>query len=75
MVKIVQKYDISKMKPIMENDTYAIYDLGFINDNLKKAIRVNKKTQEQVDVELELKPVMRVVAIIKNGIRQNIYNR
>lgn len=72
-MKIIQKYDLSKMQPILQNDNYALYGLGFINETTRKGVRVNKRTGEQVDVIVQTVPSVRVIEIIKNGIQQKLY--
>lgn len=56
-------FDLSELKPIIENEIYAIYTLGQINDNLWKAVRYNKQTKEQVEVTIEKEPKVRVVQV------------
>lgn len=65
-------YDLSQLKPIMENDTYAIYTLGNITETIRKGIRLNKKTNEKVEVHVEMKPMPHVIAIIRDGFIQKI---
>lgn len=72
-MKIIQKYDLSKMQPILQNDNYALYGLGFINEITRKGVRVDKRTGEQVDVIVQTVPGVRVIEIIKNGIQQKLY--
>ena len=61
---MIQKYDLSKLTPIIENKDYAIYTLGQVNDNLWKAVRLNKKTQEQDEVKIEKLPKLRVIEVL-----------
>lgn len=72
-MKFVQKYDLSKMKPLIQNDSYALYSIESINDKTSKGIRLDKRTNEQVDVIIQTVPNVRVIEIIKNGIRQKLY--
>lgn len=72
-MEIVQKYDLSKIKPLIQNDNYALYGMGYINDKIRKGVRLNKKTNEQVDVVIEMIPKVRVIEIIRNGVRQKLY--
>lgn len=72
-MKIVQKYDLSNMKPLIQNDNYALYGMEYINDKIRKGVRLNKKTNEQVDVVIEMIPKVRVIEIIRNGVRQKLY--
>lgn len=71
--KITQKYNISKLTPILENETYALYGLGYINETVRKGIRVNKQTKEQVDVIIDTKPNIHVISIIKDGVIQKLH--
>lgn len=61
----IQKYDLSTLIPIMESKQYAIYTLGQINENLWKAVRLNKKTQEQDEVKIEKLPRFRVIEVVE----------
>lgn len=70
---IIQDYDISTLKPIMENDSYAIYTLGNISETIKKGIRFNKKTKEKVEVQVDMKLTPHVIAIIRDGFIQRIH--
>lgn len=69
---LTQKYDLSKLKPILENDRYALYGFGYITETVRKGIRVNKQTKEQVDVIIETKPNIRVISIIRDGVVQKL---
>ena len=57
------KFDLTQLKAITENSTYALYTLGQINENLWKGVRVNKKTQEQDEVTIEKLPIVRVISV------------
>lgn len=72
-MKIVQQYDLSKMKPLIQNDSYALYSIESINDKTRKGIRLDKRTNEHVNVIIQTVPNVRVIEIIKNGIRQKLY--
>lgn len=67
-----QKYDLKHLKPVMENEVYAVYQLGYINDNLAKGVRVNKNTGEQLDVQIQLYPRLQIVSIIRDNAIQKI---
>lgn len=72
MYSQILKYDLSKLKPIIENEKYEIYKLGHISENVAKGVRVDKNTCEQVDVHIELYPKIRVIAVIRDNIIQKI---
>jgi len=61
---MIQKYDLTKLTPIMESKQYAVYTLGQINKNLWKAVRLNKKTEEQDEVKVEKLPKLRVIEVL-----------
>lgn len=66
---MIQKYDLSKLTPIMESKQYAVFTLGQINDNLWKAVRLNKKTSEQDEVKVEKLPKLRVIEVLNQNQR------
>lgn len=72
---MIQKYDLSKLTPLIENDKYALYGLGYIREDLRKGIRYNKETKEQTDVIISTRPYIQVVSIIKNGIVHNLLTK
>ena len=72
-MKIVQKYDLSNMKPLIHNDIYALYGMEYINDKIRKGVRLDKRTNKQVDVIIEMIPKVRVIEIITNGVRHKLY--
>lgn len=47
--------------------------MEYINDRIRKGVRLDKRTNEQVDVVIEMIPKVRVIEIIRNGVRQKLY--
>ena len=66
---MTQKYDLSKLTPVMESKQYAVYTLGQINDNLWKAVRVTKLTDIQDEVRVEKLPKFRVIEVLTQNQR------
>lgn len=64
---LVQKYDLSKLKPIVENNNYALYTLGYVKENIKKGIRLDKKTNEQVEVLVQITPKLQVIKVFSQN--------
>lgn len=64
-----KKYDFTKMKAILENDLYAVYQISKIENNNANGIRLNKKTNEIVNVKLQIIPKIRVIDIINQNKR------
>jgi len=63
---MIQKYDLSKLTPVMESKQYKVYTLGQISDNVWKGVRVEIKTQDQVDVKVEKFPSWRVIEVLQS---------
>jgi hypothetical protein len=61
---IIQEYDLSGLKPLYETKDYVIYKLGYITEEIAKGIRVNKKTQEQTDIQIKLTPKPHIIAVL-----------
>ena len=60
--------DLSKLEPILQNDKYALYKLGQVNDKgLYKGVRLEKKTGKQVEVAISIVPKPHVVELMMNG--------
>lgn len=72
MVKFVQKYDLSGIPPLFETSEYIVYKLGYITDDLAKGVKVNKDTNEQIDIQIKLTPVPTIFAVIKDGILHKV---
>lgn len=64
-----KKFDLSTIKPIIESDLYAIYVLGYVTETVRKGIRYNKKTKEQVEVKVQMLPTPHVIDIISSEIQ------
>ena len=66
--------DLSKLEPILQNDKYALYKLGQVNDKgLYKGVRLDKKTGKQVEVAISIVPKPHVVELMMNGYVQKIH--
>lgn len=66
--------DLSKLEPILQNDKYALYKLGQVNDKgLYKGVRLEKKTGKQVEVAISIVPKPHVVELMMNGYVQKIH--
>lgn len=63
-------YNLDKLKPLIENDKFALYGLGYITETTRKGVRVNKQTNEQVEVIISTIPKIHVITILQNNIRQ-----
>ena len=50
-------FDLTTIKPILESKTYALYTMGQVAENLWKGVRVDKRTQEQVEVYVSKSPI------------------
>lgn len=68
-------YDLTSLKLLMQNKLYAIYVIGQSeeNKNRLKCVRVNKATQEQIEVEVVEEPKPHVVALVLNGIKHELF--
>lgn len=61
------KVDLTNLKPILQNEKYALYILSQINDNLFAGIRLNKEDKSQTRVNIQKLPKIRVVDIFHSG--------
>ena len=61
------KYDLTTLKLLKQNDTYALYLVQMLNDKTAKGVRLNKKTNDQVEVKLQMKPDVRVIELAYSG--------
>ena len=60
------KIDLTNLKPILQNEKYALYILSQIKDNLYSGIRLNKENNTQTRVNIQKLPKIRVVDIYYN---------
>ena len=60
------KIDLTNLKPVLQNEKYALYILSQIKDNLYSGIRLDKQSKAQVRVNIEKLPKIRVVDIYHN---------
>lgn len=60
------KVDLTNLKPILQNEKYALYILSQIKDNLYSGIRLNKEDKSQTRVNIQKLPKIRVVDIYYN---------
>lgn len=60
------KIDLANLKPILQNEKYALYILSQIKDNLYSGIRLNKENNTQTRVNIQKLPKIRVVDIYYN---------
>lgn len=76
MVRIVEtkmvKIDLTNLKPVLQNEKYALYILSQIKDNLYSGIRLDKQSNTQVKVNIEKLPKIRVVDIYHHDKYVNI---
>ncbi len=66
------KIDLTNLKPVLQNEKYALYILSQIKDNLYSGIRLDKQSKDQVRVNIEKLPKIRVVDIYYNDKHINI---
>ena len=59
------KYNLTTLTPVVENESYALYTLGQVNENLWKGVRVNKKTNEQEEVKIQKLPQIKVIEVLQ----------
>ena len=60
------KIDLTNLKPVLQNEKYALYILSQIKDNLYSGIRLNKENNIQTRVNIQKLPKIRVVDIYYN---------
>lgn len=67
-------YKLDGLTPVLENEKYALYKLGQVNDKgIFKGVRVEKATGKQVEVSLSMIPKPHVTALLANGYVQKIH--
>jgi len=67
-------YKLDGLTPIIENEKYALYKLGQINDKgIYKGIRLEKASGKQVEVTLSIFPKPHVTSLIMDGYIRKIY--
>lgn len=49
------KYDVSKLKPFIENSEWKAYTLGHITEDKTKGVVVYNKSQEQYEAVVDIK--------------------
>lgn len=60
------KIDLTNLRPVLQNEKYALYILSQIKDNLYLGIRLNKENNTQTRVNIQKLPKIRVVDIYYN---------
>ena len=66
-------YKLDGLKPVLENEKFALYTLGQANDKTYKGVRLEKATGKQVEVAISLQPKPHVVALMFNGYIQKVH--
>ena len=67
-------YKLDGLTPVLENEKYALYKLGQVNDNgIYQGVRVEKATGKQVEVSISMGPKPHVTALMMNGYVQKIH--
>lgn len=49
------KYEVSKLKPFIENSEWKVYTLGHITDDKTKGVVVYNESQEQYEAVVDIK--------------------
>lgn len=67
-------YKLDGLTPVLENEKYALYKLGQVNDKgIYKGVRLEKATGKQVEVSISMVPKPHVTALMMNGYVQKIH--
>ncbi|MBO7042979.1 hypothetical protein J6W34_00150 [bacterium] len=67
-------YKLDGLEPVLQNEKYALYKLGQVNDKgVYKGVRLEKATGKQVEVAISMVPKPHVVELMLNGYIQKIH--